>query len=79
MFNTLSFYCYSLDSKNFTILEQVFTTDAIAYFPAPLNTMNGVAAIEADLPWDLENIVTQHLLGSISIDVINDKNAYSHS
>src|ERR1700761_2886939 len=60
--NTLSTYCYALDSKDFSILEDVFTSDAVAYFPAPLNTMNGVAAIESDLKWDLENITTQHLL-----------------
>lgn len=74
IFNILSVYCYALDSKNFTILEQVFTTDAVA-----LHIMNGVAAIEADLQWDLENVTAQHLLGSVSFDVIDEQNAYSHS
>ena len=78
MFNTLSIYRYSLDSKNLT-LEQAFTTDAIAYFSAPLNTMKGVAAVEAEVRWDLENVITQHLIGSVSIDVIDDMNAYSYS
>ncbi len=77
--NSLSIYCFALDSKNYTILDDVFTPDAVAYFPSPLGIMNGSAAIKADLNWDLENITTQHLLGSISIEILGEKMATSYS
>lgn len=67
--NTLSTYCYLLDSKNFTGLSAVFTSDVVANFPEPLGLMNGVGALATGLNRSLFGLESQHLLGSISIEV----------
>ncbi|KAL9618225.1 MAG: hypothetical protein Q9160_007059 [Pyrenula sp. 1 TL-2023] len=67
--NTLSVYCYLLDSKNFTGLSAVFTPDVVANFPEPLGVMSGVNALAMGLNQSLFGVESQHLLGSINIEV----------
>lgn len=67
--NALSTYCYLLDSKNFTGLSAVFVGDVVATFPEPLGVMHGTDALAAGLNQSLFGLESQHLLGSISIDV----------
>lgn len=73
--NALSTYCYLLDTKNFTGLSAVFVDDVLATFPEPLGVMHGVDALAAGLNQSLLGVQSQHLLGSISIDVYKDAKA----
>lgn len=43
--NTVAVYCLALDSKTFTLLEDVFTHDVDAKYPFPGGEMKGVEAV----------------------------------
>jgi hypothetical protein len=77
--NTLSLYAYSVDSKNFEDLADVFAPDGIAFFPQPYPVMNGSAEVIQVLQSSTVGISSQHLLGSFSIEIVNETSAKSHS
>ena len=79
MANTISLYAYSIDSKNFEGLAQVFAPDGICYFPPPYTQMNGSAEIIKILQEQTEGITSQHIMATISIDVLDEYTATSHS
>ena len=43
--NTLSLYCVALDTKDFDLLNEVFTPDVEAVYPFPGGNMMGIKAI----------------------------------
>ena len=69
----INLYAYSLDRKQWSALENVFTEDAVADFVG-FGTCEGRQAI-ADFVSSVLNkcAVTQHLLGNIDIDVDGDQ------
>ncbi|KAJ4333998.1 hypothetical protein N0V95_009286 [Ascochyta clinopodiicola] len=75
---TLSLYAYIIDGRTFDSLSDIFTTDAIANYSAPLGVMNGVEEIKKSLSAALAPFPgTQHLLGSQSIRLCNKTEAIS--
>ena len=44
--NTLAHYPLALDGKNFAALDQIFTTDAVANYSAPLGVVTPLAKIK---------------------------------
>ncbi|KAF9695650.1 hypothetical protein EKO04_006358 [Ascochyta lentis] len=77
---TLSRYAYAIDGRIFDSLSDVFTTDAIANYSAPIGVLNGVKAIETTLSASLAPFPgTQHILGSQSIRLCNEDEAISTS
>lgn len=43
--NTLSLYCVALDTKDFTLFQEVFTSDADTHYPFPGGDLKGIDAI----------------------------------
>ncbi|OQO05533.1 hypothetical protein B0A48_09303 [Cryoendolithus antarcticus] len=71
--NTLSRYCIALDTKNFSLLERVFTSDVIAKYPfGP--ALEGVPAIQAKISDRevLRHITSQHALTTQTIEIAAD-------
>jgi hypothetical protein len=77
--NGLSLYAFSVDSKNFEGLADVFAPNGVAYFPNPYPVMNGSAEVISVLQSATVGISSQHLMGSFSIDILNETSATSHS
>lgn len=44
--NTLALYPFAIDSKDFGLLNQVFTQDIVANYSAPLNVLTGLAEVQ---------------------------------
>ncbi|UPX16701.1 uncharacterized protein EKO05_0007089 [Ascochyta rabiei] len=75
---TLSLYAYVIDARDFDSLSDVFTTDAIANYSAPLGVLNGIESITTTLSASLAQFPgTQHLLGSQTIRLCNKTEAIS--
>ena len=74
--NTLSFYAITVDTKDFGLLSEVFTKDAIADYsaPPPNNIYRGLPAIQEFLRASVNTAVTQH---TISSTVVNFTNSFS--
>jgi len=47
--NTLAIYPLAIDSKDFALLDQVFTDDVVADYSAPLNVLSGLTQVETVL------------------------------
>ena len=73
--NTLAKYPLSVDSKNYTILPELFTEDALLASPPPTGNFYGIPAIIGFLTPALENTLTQHSYGTQFIDVVSEKEA----
>jgi hypothetical protein len=74
----LSQYPFSIDSRDFGALSDVFTTDAIANYSAPLGVLNGLPAIETTLSAALSQFSgTQHQLGTQRIRLCEKDTAIS--
>lgn len=75
---TLSLYTYIIDGRTYDSLSEVFTTDAVANYSAPLGVLDGVESIKTALSAALAQFVgTQHLLGSQNIRICNGTTALS--
>lgn len=75
---TLSLYVYVIDARTYDSLSEVFTTDAVANYSAPLGVIKGVEAIKTTLAAGLAQFAgTQHLLGSQSIRLCDPIRAMS--
>lgn len=75
---TLSQYAFSIDSRDFNALSDVFATDAVANYSAPLGVLNGLAAIETTLSAALAQFPgTQHQLGTQRIRLCEKDTAIS--
>jgi hypothetical protein len=73
--NTLAKYPLSVDSKNYTIIPEIFTEDAFLGSPPPTGNFIGIPTIIKFLTTALENTVTQHSYGTQFIDVSSEKEA----
>ena len=61
--------------QNFSALANVFTKDAVAVYPAPLNVITGATAIAGNLSYGLQFVTTQHGLTTQIIDVFTEYTA----
>jgi ketosteroid isomerase-like protein len=61
--------------QNFSALADIFTEDAIAIYPAPLNVVTGATAIAGNLSYGLQFVTTQHALTTQIIDVFTEYTA----
>ena len=68
--SVLTLYARAIDTKDFALLSSVFASDATANYTGDLSNLNGLPAIQTGLKGAVAKIDTQHLLGSISIDII---------
>ena len=68
--NTLSLYAIAVDTRDFGLLAEVFTKDAIADYsaPPPNNIYRGLPAIQEFLKASLHNAVSQHTISTTVID-----------
>lgn len=67
--NTMALYPFCIDGKNFAALSQVFTSDAVANYSAPLNVLTPLSNIESVLSSSLAKVTTQHALTTQAIDI----------
>jgi len=67
--HTLSTYPLAIDSKNFGLLSQVYTPNAVANYSTGTGVLNGLPNIETTLQTLLAPVITQHLLGTTKIDI----------
>jgi ketosteroid isomerase-like protein len=75
---TLSQYPFSIDARDFDALSDVFATDAVANYSAPLGVLNGLAAIQTTLSAALSQFPgTQHQLGTQRIRLCEKNTAIS--
>lgn len=74
----LALYPYIIDGRSFSALSDVFTSDAVANYSAPLGVLNGLSTIASTLESALASFEgTQHLLGTQSIRICDDNIAIS--
>ncbi len=66
---TLHTYPLAIDSKDYGLLSEVFTSDAFANYTGDLSNMTGLAAITAGLAASVANVDSQHLLGTTVIQI----------
>lgn len=62
--NVLALYPLAIDGKDFNALSQVFTTDTVANYSAPLNVLTPLSTIESTLQASLAAVTTQHSYGT---------------
>lgn len=70
---TIHTYPLAIDHKNFPLLREVFTPNAFANYTGPLSSLTGLQAIETALTASVANVLSQHLLGTIAIDILKDQ------
>jgi len=75
--NTLALYPFCIDGKNFAALSNVFATDAVANYSAPLNVLTPLSTIESVLSSSLTCVTTQHNFGTQLIDIVSPSVAES--
>lgn len=69
--NTLALYPFCIDGKNFAALSNVFTTNAVANYSAPLNVLMPLSTIESVPSSSLACVTTQHNFGTQLINIIS--------
>ncbi|MCJ1419857.1 hypothetical protein MMC32_006213 [Xylographa parallela] len=69
---TLNLFSLSVDSHNYTILDSVFTADAVADFATTAGYVKGLSTIQEGLQAALAGTVSQHALSTYIIDVHED-------
>ncbi|KAF2774256.1 hypothetical protein EJ03DRAFT_322849 [Teratosphaeria nubilosa] len=76
--NTISLYCIALDTKDFSLLHQVFTEDVEAVYS--IRTATGVDAIAGAIEKRLSPVSFHHTLGTQIIEIATDgKAAKAHT
>lgn len=75
--NTLAIYAFAIDGKDFDSLSNVFATNAVANYSAPLDVLSPLSTIQSVLSSSLACVTTQHALGTQRIDVISPVTAKS--
>lgn len=70
---TIHIYPLAIDRKNFPLLRGAFTPNAFANYTGPLSSLTGLQAIEATLTASVANVLSQHLPGTIVIDIHKDQ------
>ncbi|KAE8441259.1 hypothetical protein EG329_005560 [Mollisiaceae sp. DMI_Dod_QoI] len=74
--NVLSHYCIILDTKTYSDLSIIYTSDAVANFTTiGLGVLNGLPAIESAMNASLFGIPTQHGMSTSWISGFDDKSA----
>lgn len=75
----LSLYALAIDQKDFCLLSNVFTTNAVANYglPPPNDIIQGLPAIQALLKTQLGKIVTQHTISTTVVDFVNHRSPNS--
>ena len=66
---TLHTYPLAIDSKDFALLSTVFTPTATANYTGDLSNLTGLPAIQAGLSASVAHVFSQHLLGTLVIDI----------
>lgn len=74
---TLALYPLAIDGKNFNALDQIFTSNAVANYSAPLNVLTPLSTIESVLESSLSPVTTQHAFATQLIDVLSPTSAFS--
>ena len=73
----ISLYALAIDQKNFGLLSDVFTPNAVANYPN--SVVRGLPAIQTFLKAQLADIVTQHTISSTVVDFVNKRSPNSTS
>ena len=73
----ISLYALAIDQKNFGLLSDVFTPNAVANYPN--RVVQGLPAIQTFLKAQLADIVTQHTISSTVVDFVNKRSPNSTS
>ncbi|KUJ14366.1 uncharacterized protein LY89DRAFT_686845 [Mollisia scopiformis] len=78
--NVLSHYCIILDTKTYSDLSKVYTSDAVADFTTiGLGVLKGLPAIETAMNASLFGIPTQHGMTTSYVSDISEKSANATS
>ena len=74
--NVLSHYCIILDTKTYSDLSQIYTSDAVANFSTiGLGVLSGLPAIESAMNASLFGIPTQHAMTTSYISGVDSHSA----
>ena len=76
---TLDLFSHSVDNHDFTLLDSVFSLDAVANFATPAGFVDGLPAIKALLQKVLTGTVSQHALSTPIIRVASDQSTTASS
>ena len=72
--NKLSLYTIALDTKSFTLLDQVFTPDVVIDYRAlDASILYGLPVVKTYLVKSLTGFVTQHTLSSTVVEATDQK------
>jgi hypothetical protein len=74
---TLALYPLAIDGKNFNALGELFTSNAVANYSAPLNVLTPLSTIQSVLQSSLAAVNTQHAFATQLIDVLSHNSAFS--
>ena len=78
--NKLSLYAICLDTKQFDLLDEIFTSDVVANYglPGTVGTYHGLDAVKHFLKSNLPpNYVTRHAITTIVIDFSDESTPFS--
>lgn len=76
--NKLALWTYILDGQQFSTLDQIFASDAIANYTDPIGLLNGLDEIEDGLQKSQASFeASQTLLGSVFVEVQGARDAFS--
>lgn len=65
--NKISLYALALDAKDYGLVGDIFTADAVVNYPG-IGPLSGVPAVQAYVKTQLEGLVTQHTMSTIMVD-----------
>lgn len=75
--NTLSVYAISVDSKQYTALANVFTSNFVGNFSLGGPNLRGLAATERVLASTLNGLVSQHKISTTVVNITSNLTANS--
>lgn len=76
---TLNRFSLAVDTHDYSLLQLVFTNDAIGIFGAETPAIQGLAAIEQALKASVGGSVSQHALSTQIVDINDDQSAFAIS
>lgn len=75
--NKLAVSAFAIDGKQFSALDHVFTSSAVANYSEPLGVLSGLDNITSALEQSLNGVGTQHLIGNQFTLFVDERNAFS--
>ena len=76
---TLNRFSLAVDTHDWTLLQSVFTEDAVGIFGAGTEEIQGLATLETALRTTLTGTLSQHALSTQTVDFTGERSAFAIS